>query len=92
MFRSSNAAYRPSCPACGTPLTFGYEATPWIAVTMGSLDEPGRVPPGRQYGIESRLEWCTRDRLACLPAQETSVTFDGQPVRIESYQHADHDT
>jgi hypothetical protein len=92
VFRSSTAAYRHFCPACGTPLTFGYGAKPWIAVTIGSLDEPGRVPPVRQYGIESRLDWSTPDRLACLPAEETSVTLDGQPARIESCQHPDHDT
>src|SRR5271157_489996 len=55
IFDSSNVAYRHYCADCGTPLSFGYRRKAWIDVTIGSLDTPERVPPTRQYGIESRL-------------------------------------
>jgi hypothetical protein len=90
-FLSSSLAYRHYCEACGTPLTFGYKGRERIAVTMGSLDTPERVPPLRQYGIESRLSWFD-PALCALPAEETEVTVDGRKVTVTSYQHPDHDT
>src|SRR5271166_6512186 len=61
IFDSSNVAYRHYCADCGTPLSFGYRRKAWIDVTIGSLDTPERVPPTRQYGIESRLWWFDPD-------------------------------
>ena len=43
------------CRECGTPLTFRYVEQDRICVSIGSLDEPGRIRPEIQYGIESRL-------------------------------------
>jgi hypothetical protein len=91
-FDSSSVAYRHYCAACGTPLSFGYRHKPWIDVTIGSLDTPERVPPKRQYGIESRLPWYDPTSLERLPAQDTAVLIDGRPVPVVSYQHPDHDT
>jgi hypothetical protein len=92
VFRSSNLAYRHYCADCGTPLSFGYDAKPWIDVTIGSLDAPERVPPVRQYGIESRLAWYDPAAIDRLPSQEVTSTIDGEPVRVVSHQHPDHDT
>jgi len=92
MFASSSVAYRHYCRECGTPLTFGYHHKPWIDVTIGSLDQPERVPPVRQYGIESRLSWYDPEGLDRLPAQATEVTIEGRTVPVVSYQHPDHDT
>lgn len=91
-FLSSSVAYRHYCADCGTPLTFGYIHRDWIDVTIGSLDEPERVPPVRVYGTESRLAWYDPAVLANLPAQQTEVTTDGKAVAVVSYQHPDHDT
>jgi hypothetical protein len=91
-FESSSVAYRHYCAECGTPLTFGYHAKPRIAVTIGSLDEPQRVPPARQYGLESRLSWYKPAVLDHLPGQETDVVIEGKRVPVVGYQHPDHET
>lgn len=89
-FRSSSAAERSFCARCGTPLTFRYVARPSMTVTIGSLDEPARAKPTRQYGIESRVPWFAE--LADLPGTRTE---DDPPpgglATLESYQHSDRD-
>lgn len=69
IYRSSEAAERGFCAACGAPLTFRYVDKPRIAVALGSLDEPARVTPRRAYGVESRLPFF--DRLHLLPGSRT---------------------
>jgi len=60
------------CAQCGTPLSFAYEQPEArIYVTMGSLDDPGRVPIVRHYGIESRLPWV--QFCESLPAEATGT-------------------
>ncbi|MES3023799.1 MAG: GFA family protein [Pseudomonadota bacterium] len=57
-FRSSTHATRTFCAACGTQLTFADDATPGeIDVTIGSLDEPGRVCPTDHIFTGSKLAW-----------------------------------
>jgi hypothetical protein len=91
-FDSSDLAYRHYCAACGTPLTYVYSEKPWIDVTIGSLDEPERVPPVRQFGVESRVPWFDPAALNRLSAEETQLTRAGQRVVAISYQHPDHET
>ncbi len=91
-FRSSDVAYRDYCAACGTPLTFGYASKAWIDLTIGSLDTPERVPPTRQYGIESRLSWFDPAVLSELPTHRIQITIEGRQVSPVSYQHPDMDT
>src|SRR5215207_9864947 len=55
VFKSSELVERGFCRNCGTPLFFRYVVRDRISVSIGSLDEPGRVKPVNQYGIESRL-------------------------------------
>jgi hypothetical protein len=85
LFRSSSVAERGFCSACGTPLTFRYLAKDEINVTLGSLDEPAKAPPTRQYGIESRMPWWRE--LVDLPG---ITTADDPPPggleALESYQ------
>ena len=57
IFKSSDQTERGFCKNCGTPLTFHYVDSPRIAVSIGSLDEPEKVEPKNQYGIEARLSW-----------------------------------
>ena len=56
-FRSSSAATRGYCRDCGTPLTFAYDKSEWICVTVGSLDHPAAVRPEIHYGVESQVPW-----------------------------------
>ena len=55
VFRSSDAVERGFCRDCGTPLSYRVLANDRISVSIGSLDEPARVTPVIQYGIEGRL-------------------------------------
>jgi hypothetical protein len=90
-FASSSLAHRDFCAACGTPLTFRYDDSDTISVTLGSLDRPQDVPPVRQYGIESRLAWL--DIVDSLPAEHTEQAMSAERrSRYANYQHPDHDT
>ena len=60
-YESSNVAARGFCPACGTPLSFAYKTSEWIAVTVGSLDDPAAVRPERPHGTEAHVPWLTID-------------------------------
>jgi len=71
LFRSSTIAERGFCAACGTPLSFRYLDARRIAVALGSLDDPDRVTPARQSGIESRVHYFAD--LAGLPGETTEA-------------------
>ena len=90
IYHSSTLAERGFCPACGTPLSFRYLDSSKINVSLGSLDEPERVKPARQYGVEARLPW-----LADLTALPGSRTEDDMPAevlaRLKNHQHPDHE-
>ena len=89
-FASSNHVQRGFCENCGTPLT--YEAMDGISVAAGAFDEPGRLPPVIQYGVEGKLAFV--DGLYALPAHHTMDDLDAAPflADIISNQHPDHDT
>jgi hypothetical protein len=90
-FRSSNIAERGFCPTCGTPLTFRYLDSDLINISIGSLDRPVSVRPGKQYGTESRLPWF--GELAGLPGTRTDEDLPGDlQATKNSAQHPDHDT
>lgn len=44
-FESSNVAKRGFCPRCGTPLTFAYNDSQNMDVTLGSWTTPSRSVP-----------------------------------------------
>jgi len=56
-FRSSAAATRTFCGACGTALTFQSGGGDEIDVTTCSLDDPERVPPKSHTWRASGLSW-----------------------------------
>jgi hypothetical protein len=92
-FRSSTAAERRFCPACGTSLTFRYLHTDEIGVAIGTLDEPARVRPDLHYGVESRLPWLAPEFLDGLPRETTGAPGVSAQVRtLVNFQHPDHDT
>jgi hypothetical protein len=90
-FRSSPAADRDFCAACGTPLTFRYQDAPHMEVTIGSLDHPELAPPKLNYGAESRLPWIADLVPGRLP-DKRSTPAAGAARDLRSRQHPDHDT
>jgi hypothetical protein len=42
-------------------LTFRYLRSDWIAVSIGSLDQPEAVQPKMHWGIESQVSWLSAD-------------------------------
>jgi hypothetical protein len=61
-----------------------------ISVSLGSLDEPGRVAPAMQDGVESRV--VRLEALAALPEETTEGnTAPELLARMASRQHPDHD-
>lgn len=87
-FRSSSAAQRGFCLRCGTPLSFAYDKSKWICVTVGSLDEPSRVTPTVHYGIESQVHWLHLHEE--LPREETTVNADMKDMAVFQFQGASH--
>jgi hypothetical protein len=90
-FASSSLAHRDFCAACGTPLSFRYDDSEWIGVTIGSLDRPPDAAPMRHFGVESRIGWL--DAVAALPVATTDADMTAdRRQRYVNYQHPDHDT
>jgi hypothetical protein len=89
-FQSSNFVTRAFCGSCGTPLT--YEAPDGIALAIGAFDEPQKITPKIQWGIEGKLDYV--DHIADLPNRHTLANTDEAPflADVVSYQHPDHDT
>ncbi len=92
-FWSSDEAERGFCAACGTPLSFHYRGSPRIAIALGSLDDPSRIEPRVQYGLEARVPFFAA--LAGLPGEKTEDDDDKAriaAIRASNHQHPDHDT
>jgi hypothetical protein len=63
-YASSKIAVRGFCANCGTPLSFEYNGSERMDLSVGSLDEPGRLVPVTHFGIETRVEnWHADDGL-----------------------------
>jgi hypothetical protein len=93
IFKSSDIVERGFCRDCGTPLSFRYLAKNRISVSIGSLDEPHRVKPIVQDGIEGRLPYFTE--LVALPENPPTEVDDpdmAAAARRSNHQHPDHDT
>jgi hypothetical protein len=86
-FRSSSAAERHFCAACGTPLTFRYLDGDAIEVTTGSLDNPADAPPKKNFGVATRLPWIG----LLVPGGLPEIPPDASRT-IVSRQHPDHET
>ena len=89
-FKSSEAVERGFCRDCGTPLFFRYVETDRTSVSIGSLDDPTRVAPKIQYGIERMLP--TFATLHELPGERSEVASTARErERTRCLQHPDHD-
>jgi hypothetical protein len=90
IFKSSEAVERGFCRDCGTPLSFSYVERDRISVSIGSLDEPARVSPIDQYGMESMLP--SFPTLHTLPGTRTEDDETPEELaKMQSRQHPDHD-
>jgi hypothetical protein len=90
-FRSSAAAERGFCAACGTPLTFEAHGDDTIDLGLGTLDDPAALKPAAQYWIATRMPWF--GELAGLPEAGLGSALPADEVaRRTPYQHPDHDT
>lgn len=87
LFKSSNLAERGFCRDCGTPLTYAFEGSGHISVTINSLDDPDAMPPTRQYGVESKVAWF--DAIQALPAQRIDDWLKGKGAQLISHQRSD---
>ena len=91
IFASSSVVERGFCAACGTPLTFQFVDSKNINFSIGSLDEPSKIQPDIQIGVESRISWVPG--LGNLPASRTEEVIPADRLaRTENLQHPDHDT
>ena len=72
-FRSSEHGTRTFCPRCGTPLTFRSDHSPdEIDVTIGSLVDPGSLPPKDHTHTGSKLPWVVlADGLPAYPGSRS---------------------
>ena len=62
-----------------------------ISVSLGSLDDPSRVVPIEQFGVEGRLPFI--DQILDLPGVRTEDDIPAELLsRFASRQHPDHDT
>jgi hypothetical protein len=90
-FASSSLARRDFCSTCGTPLSFRYNDSESVSVTIGSLDRPQEVLPTSHLGGESRLGWL--DALGTIPVVTTDDDMTANRRQsFVNYQHPDHDT
>lgn len=93
IFMSSDVAERGFCRACGTPLTIHDVGDATICVSIGSLDEPAKLAPAHQYGVEARMPYFAA--LATLPGETTTeddIPGKAATIARTNHQHPDHDT
>jgi len=63
-YASSTFAKRGFCSACGTPLSFEYDSSQRMDLSVGSLDEPWAFKPTSHFAIETRVAaWHVDDGL-----------------------------
>lgn len=89
-FPSSNFVLRGFCENCGTPLT--YEAPDGVGLALGAFDEPSKLPPTVQFGVEAKVAFV--DHIHTLPERGTMDDIQSAPFlsEIVNFQHPDHDT
>jgi Glutathione-dependent formaldehyde-activating enzyme len=68
---SGHDAWRALCPRCGTPLFAGSSRNQaFVAVKVGSLDDPSACEPSLQLWSESAQPWtCVLPELPAFPRQ-----------------------
>ncbi len=73
-FVSSKIARRGFCGHCGTPLSFEFNDSLNMDLSVGSLDDPCVLTPTAHYAIESRIaNWHVEDGLPGHRLDENST-------------------
>ena len=63
-YASSKFAVRGFCGNCGTPLSFAYDGSKNMDISVGSLDDPSSITPVSHFAVETRVEnWHCDDGL-----------------------------
>ncbi len=63
-YASSKIARRGFCAGCGTPLTFEFNDSEFMDLSVGSLDDPAAFEPTTHWSVETRVEnWHADDGL-----------------------------
>ena len=89
-YRSSSIVQRGFCQHCGTPLTFAYDHTPHMSISIGSLDDPSMAKLENQFGLEGMVP--AFPSLHALPGSRTEEDISAEDLqRLKSRQHPDHD-
>ena len=77
LFVSSRLAVRGFCNHCGTPLSFAYNDSEYMDLTVGSFDEPSAIAPVSHFAVESRVaNWHVDDGLKGLRMDEYTKLVD----------------
>lgn len=73
-FVSSKIARRGFCNRCGTPLSFEFNDSDNMDLSVGSLDDPSALKPVVHYAVESRIaQWHAEDGLPGRRLDENEV-------------------
>jgi hypothetical protein len=76
-YTSSKIAVRGFCGRCGTPLTFAFNHSKNMDLSVGSLDDPSAVKPTSHSAVESRIAaWHVPDGLP-EDRLDTDATLNG---------------
>ena len=63
-YTSSKIARRGFCSNCGTPLSFEFDDSEFMDLSLGSLDDPAAFKPTTHWSVETRIEsWHADDGL-----------------------------
>lgn len=90
VFRSSSVTSRGFCPQCGTPLSFAYDHSDHMSVSIGSLDQPDLARPENQFGMEGVLPGFATLHTLLGSRTEDDVSPDDMK-KLKSFQHPDHE-
>ena len=77
LFASSTFAKRGFCNQCGTPLTFAYNDSAAMDLSIGSFDDPAAIAPTSHFAVESRVQrWHADDGLPSSRLDESQRLTD----------------
>jgi hypothetical protein len=93
-FKSSDHVERGFCKDCGTPLFYHYVGGPHHSMTIGSFDEPHRIPILYEMGLEGKHPALSPIASAeqCGTTEQNDGAENVARIASSNRQHPDHDT